>query len=84
MIGYSLSKLEVKLWSYSWETKILFTKLQRTKHNMNQFINHNNVYGSKVVVHTITKSLIIPSSSMAQKKKKTYGGHQRLGLRSKI
>jgi hypothetical protein len=51
---------------------------------MNQFINHNNVYGSKVVVHTITKSLIIPSSSMAQKKKKTYGGHQRLGLRSKI
>jgi hypothetical protein len=33
---------------------------------MNQFINHNNVYGSKVVVHAITKkSLIIPSGSMA-------------------
>jgi hypothetical protein len=41
------------------------TKLQKPNHNMNQFINRNNVYGSKVV-HTITKiSLIIPSSSMA-------------------
>jgi hypothetical protein len=45
------------------------TKLQKPNHNMNQFINRNNVYGSKVV-HTITKiSLIIPSSSMAWKKK---------------
>jgi hypothetical protein len=33
---------------------------------MNQFINRNNVYG---YVHTITKSLIIPSGSMAWKEK---------------
>jgi hypothetical protein len=36
---------------------------------MSQFIYHNNVYGFKVVTHTITKWLIIPSDSMAWKKK---------------
>jgi hypothetical protein len=36
---------------------------------MKQFINRNNAYGSKVVSHTITKSLIIPSDSMAWKNK---------------
>jgi hypothetical protein len=29
IIGYSLSRLEVKLYSYSWKTKILFTKLKK-------------------------------------------------------
>jgi hypothetical protein len=51
--------------SYPQETKIIFNKLQKTKHNMKQFINRNNAYGSKVVSHTITNSLIIPGSSMA-------------------
>jgi hypothetical protein len=39
---------------------------------MNQSINHNNVCGSKVVAHTITKSLIIPGSSMTWKKKNKH------------
>jgi hypothetical protein len=36
---------------------------------MCQLIDYNNVYGSKVVVHTIIKSLIIFGSSMPWKKK---------------
>jgi hypothetical protein len=36
---------------------------------MCQLIDCNNVYGSKVVAHTIIKSLIIFSSSMQWKKK---------------
>jgi hypothetical protein len=36
---------------------------------MCQFINRNNVYGFKIIAHTITKSLVIPSGSMARKKK---------------
>jgi hypothetical protein len=43
---------------------------------MSQFIN------CKVVIHTITKSLIIPCGSMAWKKiKKMPNGHQGLGLK---
>jgi predicted transcriptional regulator len=44
---------------------MIFTKLQRTKHDMKQFINRNNAYGSKVVSHTITKSLINQGDPMA-------------------
>jgi hypothetical protein len=50
---------------------------------MCQFINHNNVYGSKVVAHTIIKSFIIFGNSMPWKEKQTPGGHQALRLRSK-
>ncbi len=63
---------------------MIFTKLQRTKHDMKQFINRNNAYGSKVVSHTITKSLINQGDPMAWKTKQASSGHQGLGLRSKI
>jgi len=78
IIGYSLSRLEVKLCSYSWEKISLFTKLEKTRHNMCQFINNNNVYGSKVVGHIIIKSIIIFGSFMPWKRKVDQG----LGLRS--
>jgi hypothetical protein len=61
ILSYSLSKLEIDIPIHEKQNKKI-TKLQITKHNMNQFINRNNVYG---YVHTITKSLIIPSGSMA-------------------
>jgi hypothetical protein len=51
---------------------------------MNQFINHNNICGSKVVAHTMTKSLIIAIVQWHERKKQTLGGHWGLGLRSKI
>jgi hypothetical protein len=38
--------------------------LKKIKPNMCQFINCNNVYGSKVVDHIIIKSIIIFGSSM--------------------
>jgi hypothetical protein len=49
---------------------------------MCQFVNGINVYGSKIVAHTIIKSLIIFGNSMPWKKKENASGHQGLGLRS--
>jgi hypothetical protein len=52
IIGFSLSKLEINALIHE----------KKSKHNMNQFNNRNNLYGSKILVHTITKSLIILGS----------------------
>jgi hypothetical protein len=64
IIGYSLSKLEINAPIHE-KQKNLFIKLQRIKDNMCKFINLNNVYGFKIIAHIITKSLVIPSGSMA-------------------
>jgi hypothetical protein len=36
---------------------------------MCQFINHNSIYGSKIITHTIIESIIIFGSPMPWKKK---------------
>jgi hypothetical protein len=62
--------------------KNIIHNIKRIRH-MCQFINRNNFYGSKVVVHTIIKSFIIFGNSMPWKEKQTPSGHQALRLRSK-
>jgi hypothetical protein len=53
---------------------------------MCQFINRNNIYRSKVVAHTIIKSLIIFGNFMPLKKKQTpkWPPRMRIKVQQKI